>query len=155
MIALIVATITGAALVTGLLFAFSNFVMNALADVSSENGAEVMQRINVRIINPVFFLLFFGTPALCLIVVVQSFVGPAENFNLQLIIGAGSYLVGPFGITVMFNVPLNNRLAAVDKSNESEWQDYQTKWQRWNHLRTCIGIISIILLASGLSSANV
>lgn len=149
---IIIATITGAALVTGLLFAFSNFVMKALADVSSNNGMEVMQRINERIINPVFFLLFFGTPILCLIVGVKSAMTLEGSSNYFLIAGAALYLVGPFGVTLMFNVPLNNRLAETKTNGaEQQWNDYQVRWQRWNHLRTCIGVLSIILLSAGLA----
>ena len=155
MISVVVAMITGAALVTGLLFAFSNFVMAALADVSTENAVEVMQRINVRIINPVFFLLFVGTPVLCLIVVIQTFLNAGENLNLWLPVGATLYLSGPLGITLMFNVPLNDRLAKIEKSNANEWEVYQAKWQGWNHLRTYIGIVSIVLMAVGLSTMKV
>lgn len=155
MISVVVAMITGAALVTGLLFAFSNFVMAALADVSTENAVEVMQRINVRIINPVFFFLFVGTPVLCLIVVIQTFLNAGENLNLWLPVGATLYLIGPLGITLMFNVPLNDRLAKIEKSNANEWEVYQAKWQGWNHLRTYIGIVSIVLMAVGLSTMKV
>ena len=149
---LIIATITGAALVTGLLFAFSNFVMRALADVPSDNGMEVMQRINVRIINPVFFLLFFGTPILCLIVGVNSALTLDGSGDYLLIAGSVLYLLGPFGVTLLFNVPLNNRLAETKTTDaEQEWNDYQVRWQRWNHLRTYIGVVSIILLSAGLA----
>ena len=69
-----------------------------------------------------------------------------------LIAGAALYLLGPFGVTLMFNVPLNNRLAETDTTNaEQEWIDYQVRWQRWNHLRTYIGVLSIILLSAGLA----
>ena len=152
MIYLIVATITGAALVTGLLFAFSNFVMKALADVSDSSGMEVMQRINERIINPIFFVLFFGTPLLCLIVAITSVLNLIHYSSYLVVVGSVLYLIGPFGITLLFNVPLNNRLAETKDSNaEKEWRDYQIRWQRWNHLRTYIGILSIIILSFGLA----
>lgn len=37
----------GAALMGGLLFAFSNFIMRALSQLTADLGVEVMQRINV------------------------------------------------------------------------------------------------------------
>jgi uncharacterized membrane protein len=53
----------------------------------------------------------------------------------------------------MFNVPLNNRLAKAELSIADEiWVNYQVRWQHWNHIRTYIGILSIILLAIGLGN---
>ena len=150
---IIVASITGSGLVTGLLFAFSNFVMRALADLPSDKGMFAMQRINETILNPVFMLLFFGTPILCLVIAVNSGLNINEPGSLFLLIGALAYVIGPFGITVLFNVPLNNLLARADVSNADEiWSMYQTKWQWWNHIRTYTGVASILFLAMGLGS---
>ena len=75
--------------------------------------------------------------------------------SVALLIGSILYLVGPFGITMMFNVPLNNRLAeAAAEDANTTWPEYQIRWQRWNHLRTYIGVLAIILLAAGLSRLN-
>lgn len=143
---IIVAAITGAGIITGLLFAFSNFVMRALADLPSEKSMFVMQRINEKIINPVFLLFFMGTPLLCLLIIINS-------NSLILFIGAIAYLIGPFGITVLFNVPLNNKLAREELSDcDHKWSVYQKKWQYWNHIRTYIGLLSVILLALGFGN---
>ena len=148
---IIVASISGAGLVTGLLFAFSNFVMKALADLPSDKGMFAMQRINETIINPIFMLFFLGTPILCLAIVVNSGLKINEPGSLFLLAGSLAYLIGPFGITVLFNVPLNNLLASADVSDSSEiWPMYQKKWQRWNHVRTYIGLASVVLMATGL-----
>lgn len=153
---IIVVSIAGAGLVTGLLFAFSNFVMRALADLPSDDGMFVMQRINETIINPMFLVLFLGTPVLCLIVAVNSGLNMNEVGSLYLLVGALAYLIGPFGITVLFNIPLNNLLARTDVSNSSEiWPMYQKKWQWWNHIRTYIGMASILLMAMGLGCKDV
>ena len=152
---IIVASISGAGLVTGLLFAFSNFVMRALADLPSDKGMFAMQRINETIINPIFLVLFLGTPILCSVIAVNSGQNINEPGSLFLLIGALAYLIGPFGITVLFNVPLNNLLAHADRSNADEiWPMYQKKWQWWNHIRTYIGVGSIVFLAMGLGSVE-
>ncbi len=44
----------GSALVGGVFFAFSSFVMKALARVPSPEGIAAMQSINVVVINPSF-----------------------------------------------------------------------------------------------------
>ncbi len=150
---IIVAAISGAGLITGLLFAFSNFVMRALADLPPDKGMFAMQRINKTIVNPIFLLLFLGTPLLCLLIAVQSVTRMGEPGSLSLLIGALAYLTGPFGITMRFNVPLNNLLAGADASKSDEiWPMYQKKWQRWNHIRTYIGVASVVFLSIGLAS---
>jgi uncharacterized membrane protein len=150
---IIVTSVSGAGLVTGLLFAFSNFVMRALADLPSDKGMFAMQRINETIINPVFLVLFLGTPIFCSVIAVNSGLNINEPGSTFLLVGALAYLIGPFGITVLFNVPLNNLLARTGVSDSEDiWPMYQKKWQRWNHIRTYIGVASVVFMAMGLGS---
>ncbi|MGB5474711.1 MAG: anthrone oxygenase family protein [Gammaproteobacteria bacterium] len=147
--------ITGAAIITGLLFAFSNFVMRALADLPNDKGMFAMQRVNERILNPVFLILFLGTPTLCALIAFKSAQQLDSSGSLLLFIGALAYFIGPFGITVLFNVPLNNKLAEAEQSVADDvWPVYQKKWLYWNHFRTCIGVVSIVLLAAGLGTGE-
>jgi len=151
---LIVAAIAGAGMVTGLLFAFSNFTMRALAELPPEHGIFAMQQINEKIINPLFLLFFMGTPPLCVLIAIHSLLHLSDRQSVLLLIGSIGYLLGPFGITALRNVPLNNRLAEVKPTEgEREWRDYQVTWQRWNHIRTYIGLFSIIFLCLGLARA--
>jgi uncharacterized membrane protein len=64
--------VVGSGLMAGLLFAFSNFVMQTLRELPAEHGQQAMQRINVRIINPVFLLVFIGTAVACALVAIHS-----------------------------------------------------------------------------------
>ena len=152
---IIVASISGAGLVTGLLFAFSNFVMRALADLPSDKGMFAMQRINETIINPIFLMLFLGTPILCSVIAANSGLNTNDPGALFLLVGAFAYLIGPFGITVLFNVPLNNLLARADVSDADEiWPMYQKRWQWWTHIRTYIGVASVVFMAMGLGNID-
>ncbi|MGD9741821.1 MAG: hypothetical protein AB7V53_04220, partial [Dongiaceae bacterium] len=45
----------GAGLIAGLFFAFSSFVMAALARLPADQGVAAMQSINTAVLNPVFF----------------------------------------------------------------------------------------------------
>ena len=129
MTSIIVMAITGAGVVTGLLFAFSNFVMRALADLPNDKGMFAMQRVNEKILNPVFLILFLGTPILCVLIAFKSALQLGSSGSLFLLIGALAYIIGPFGITALFNVPLNNKLAEVDLSGADEiWPIYQKQW---------------------------
>ncbi len=149
----VVASIVGGGLVTGLLFAFSNFVMRALAQLPNEQGMFAMQRINETIINPIFLGLFLGTPVLCAVVAVQSATVLNEPGRLYLLIGSIAYLIGPLGITMLFNVPLNNLLARSDCTQADDiWPRYQSRWQRWNHIRTYVGVASTAFMTVGLSN---
>ena len=148
---LVIAAVAGAAMVTGLLFAFSNFVMRALAELHPEHGMFAMQQINEKIINPLFLLFFLGTPLLCVIIAIYSLFHLNDPNGILLLAGSISYIIGPFGITVRCNVPLNDKLAEVRPAEGADvWGEYQVKWQRWNHIRTYIGLASIIFLCVGL-----
>ncbi len=145
---LVVASLVGAGVVTGLLFAFSNFVLAALAELPHEHALFAMQRVNERIINPLFLLLFLGTPLACLGIIATSGSGGAAQ--LPLVIGALLYLAGPLGVTVLRNVPLNNRLAgATAEDAATAWPDYVRRWQFWNHVRSYMGIAALALLGCG------
>ena len=69
-----------------------------------------MQRINDMIVNPIFLLLFLGTPALCSVIAIDSALMLNEPGRVWLLAGALAYLIGPFGITLLFNVPLNQSI---------------------------------------------
>lgn len=146
-----VGAITGAGVVTGLLFAFSNFVMQALAKLPNEQGMHAMQEINEKIINPIFVAFFLGTPLLCAVIGVYALMNLDMAGSTFSLCGSILYLVGPFGITMLFNVPLNNQLAKAGVPDaDVVWPNYRVRWQRWNHTRTYVGIVSIVLLAFGL-----
>lgn len=59
-------TLLGSALIGGVFFAFSSFVMKALARVPSSEGIATMQSINVFVINRSFLGAFTGTAMLSL-----------------------------------------------------------------------------------------
>ena len=65
--ALTLVSALGCGLVAGVLFAFSSFVMNALARLPAAQGIAAMQSINVVVINPLFITAFLGTDAACVI----------------------------------------------------------------------------------------
>jgi uncharacterized membrane protein len=54
-------TALGCGLVGGVFFAFSTFVMRALARLQPKEGIAAMQSINITVINPWFMTALFGT----------------------------------------------------------------------------------------------
>ncbi len=143
--------LVGGGLITGLLFAFSLVVMRALLELPPEEGMSTMQRINVLIVRPLFLLPFLGTALLCVVLAVGALWQGGAG-SIALAGGALAYLLGPLGVTMAFNVPLNNRLARVDlREAQLLWPRYVNDWLRWNHVRTALGAVSIALLAWGLA----
>ena len=129
----------GSGLVAGILFAFSNFIMKALARVPPAQGIAAMQSINVLVLNRWFFVVFFGTAVCCLALAISSFARwqkPGVNY---LLVGSLLYLIGTILVTIACNVPLNDALAAVDPSSADAgrvWTNYLKNWTMWNHVRT-------------------
>jgi uncharacterized membrane protein len=133
----------GAALVAGIFFAFSAFVMTALGRLPAEGGIAAMQSINVVVLNPVFFTVFFGTAAVALVLTIAALIRWSEPGAHYLLAGALLYLVGTIFVTMVFNVPLNNRLASVKASSPqgaSVWKHYLSSWTSWNHVRTAASL---------------
>jgi uncharacterized membrane protein len=64
----VVSTLLGSAIIAGVFFAFSNFVMPALGRLPAVEGIVSMQAINVVVINPLFMAVFAGTAVLSLLV---------------------------------------------------------------------------------------
>jgi uncharacterized membrane protein/ketosteroid isomerase-like protein len=146
-------TALGSALVAGIFFAFSNFVMKALARVPRPQGIAAMQSINVVVLNRWFLALFFGTALCCLTLSVLSFVrwrGPGAAYLLA---GSLLYLVGTIVVTIACNVPLNDALAAVDSSSADAgpvWTNYLKNWVSWNHVRTIAALAAAVTFTFGL-----
>jgi uncharacterized membrane protein len=104
------------------------------------------QAINVRVLNPLFFALFFGTAAASALLIFFSIQEPLR------LLGAALYLVGSFGVTVVFNVPRNNALARLEPANSvSAWRRYVQEWTWWNHVRTVAAVAAAALLTLELS----
>jgi uncharacterized membrane protein len=126
----------GSGMMAGLFFAFSAFIMQALGKRPAPVGIAAMQSINETILNPIFFLLFFGTGLIGFALVVFAGGDPSSHWRQA---GGSLYFFGSIAITMVFNVPLNNRLAkaAPDSAEGAKlWAHYLKVWTRWNHVRT-------------------
>ncbi len=141
--------VLGSGLMAGLFSSFSNFIMKALAKIPPASGIAAMQSINIVIVRPAFLLVFFGTGVLSLVAVVLGWQELNSMGRLFSSMGAGIYILGSLGVTMAFNVPLNNRLAVIEpgsKEGEKMWQIYLVKWVRWNHVRSLATILSTLCL---------
>ena len=134
----------GSGLMAGLFFIFSNTIMRALSELPPVAGMQAMQRINVVIINPLFLSAFLGTGAVCVVVAALAALAPGAQGHAWLLASSICYLVGNVGVTMVFNVPLNNGLDRMTAEAASEaWPAYVIAWLRWNHVRTVTGMLAV------------
>jgi uncharacterized membrane protein len=156
LMALTFGTALGCGLIAGVFFAFSTFVMKALVRLPVPQGIAAMQSINVVAVTPLFMTPLFGTAAACLLLTVLTGLPglpgqqPAAGYVLA---GSLSYLVGTVAVTIVFNVPQNERLAAVNPASAEGarlWTDYVRNWTAWNHVRTIAALIAAAFITTAL-----
>ncbi|TPJ38417.1 DUF1772 domain-containing protein [Mesorhizobium sp. B2-5-13] len=136
----------GAGVVGGVFFAFSNFVMPAFARLPAAGGIAAMNSINVTVITPMFMTALFGTGLVCIVLIAGALIGWNQPGSFWLLAGALIYLVGNPIVTMVFNVPLNDALAAVDPASSNGaavWTSFLRNWVMWNHVRTVTAIVAM------------
>jgi uncharacterized membrane protein len=146
--------VLGCGLMAGLFFAFSTSVMPGLRRLSPADGAAAMQQMNRTILNPLFYAVFLGTALVCLLLVVAAPFGGRAG-TAWIVIGALLYLVGSIGLTMVVNVPMNNRLDAADPTSDEGariWAGFLSRWTPWNHVRALACTAATAALTIGLWS---
>ena len=145
---LVIFVIVAGAMSAGLTFIFSNTIMPALERQGPDAGAAAMVAINEIILNPLFFVIFIASALVAAVAGVLALVDGHPSAAL-IAAGAALYVVGMFGITAGFNVPLNDQLAAVTLGTEEArilWAHYLDRWTFWNTVRTVAGAAAALLL---------
>jgi uncharacterized membrane protein len=143
----------GAGLTAGIFYAFSTFVMAGLGRIAPEQGIAAMNSINVTVINPWFMAVFLGTPVLSVILIIMALFKWSEPGSLLIIAASLIYIVGSFLVTMIFNVPLNDALAAAAPSSSEGaalWARYLKEWTWWNHVRTALPLAAMVLFIIAL-----
>ena len=137
------------ALLGGVYFAFSAFIMRALAETGAA-GVAAMNAINRVIQRSLFMPLFIGSTLASLALAVIGLFELPMLRGVCLIAGGLLYVAGMFAVTMFCNVPLNNALAEVTadtRAGTAIWKDYLRRWTRWNHVRTvsCLGAAALFI----------
>jgi len=136
----------GCGLMAGLYFAFSTFIMSALDRLGAAAAAAAMNAINAVILRSAFVPLFFGTSVAALALIIAGLLRGSDPDVSVMVAGGTIYLVGMLGVTILFNVPLNDRLARAP----SDWPAYRRAWSRWNHVRTLASTLAAVLFVVAL-----
>ncbi len=134
----------GSCLVSGVLLAFSSFVMSGLARIPAGAGIAAMQSINITVVNPLFMSLFMGMGAVSFGVLFMGF----RSHGLEISVGnmgAVVYLIVVLGVTLVVNVPMNDALAGIDPATGAGteyWRNYVAIWTTWNHVRCAAALVA-------------
>ena len=147
------ATALGCAMMAGVFFAFSAFVMKPLARLPAEQGVAAMQAINVAVVTFAFMAALFGTAVACGALAVWALFAWGERFGPYLLAGGALYLIGTILLTIAYHVPRNEALATVEPLGadaEGQWRRYLSGWTAWNHVRAAATLSAAAVLTIAL-----
>lgn len=142
-----------AALMAGVFQSFSDFVMRGLFSTPTDGGLVSMQRINVTVMRSWFLASFVVLVPVSIGLALYALTMTQGAAALAIVLAGVIYIAGCFGVTMLGNVPMNNRLAALTPglaSSDAYWQHYAQVWTRFNHARmaACIAVAGCYLYAA-------
>ncbi|WP_428977453.1 DUF1772 domain-containing protein [Pseudohoeflea suaedae] len=138
----------GTGLMAGVYFTFSGFVMASLARLPDDRAAAAVNTINDVILRSPFMPLFIGTTLAAAVIAILALSRWNEPGSAILAGGGAIYVVGMFGVTATFNVPLNNRLIT---EAATLWPAYLDTWTNWNHVRTFASLLAAAAFTYGIA----
>lgn len=148
------ATIIIIGLSGGFFYAWQVSVIPGTLKISDASYLETMKSINKEILNPFFFVIFFGA---LLLAILDTGVHLFNSWSLAALwvsLSAISYAIA-FGITAFGNVPLNNALEALQLSELSVMElkdfrnNYEVTWNKYHLYRTWASVMAFIFIILG------
>ena len=127
------------AIVAGVFLAFSDFIMRALISANPIGAIESMQEINVTVLRSVFLTTFFALVPATIGLSIVSVLKTGGGVTSLVVAGTAIYLLTVILVTIVGNVPMNNKLANMQPNSPdtiSYWRRYGLGWTRLNHIRT-------------------
>jgi uncharacterized membrane protein len=147
----------GAALIAGVFFAFSTFVMTALGRRPPAESIAAMQEINIVVVRSGFIAVFLATAVTAAALAVFALLRWDDPRAVYWLAGALLYVVGTFVLTIVCNVPLNDELAVVDPASTdgaAVWSRYLSQWTWWNSVRTGASLAATAAFVLALRSPS-
>lgn len=136
------------AIVGGVFSAFSEFIMAALRRAVPSAGIEAMQQINRTVLKTQFVAGVLSIAPLSILLAaygIWAFNGAAL---LALLLAPAIYVPTVFLMTMVGNVPMNNKLDRLDHTSKEAadyWPIYGKIWTRFNHVRSIGSILTAAL----------
>ncbi len=135
----------------GLCFTWSNSITPGIGKLNDLGYLMSFQQMNRAILNPFFFIVFFG-PFILGMYNLYVFINAPKTIIWLLIAALAIYFFGVLLVTIFGNVPLNEILDKTEltSANSIELKNlrsvFETKWNRLHLVRTISSIISFIIL---------
>ncbi len=136
------------AIIGGVFWAFSEFIMKALTRAQPAAGIEAMQQINKTVIGTQFVAGILLIPVLSIGLAVHAWGSVSGLPLFAILLAALVFVTSVFFMTLAGNVPMNNRLAALDHTTEegtAYWALYGRRWTRLNHIRSLGGVLTAVI----------
>ncbi|NNC42303.1 MAG: DUF1772 domain-containing protein [Acidimicrobiia bacterium] len=142
------------ALVTGLLFGFVVVAMpgiGTLPDRDFLRGFRVMDRV-IQDGHPLFMAAWIGSVLAVVATAVLGVLQLEGSERVLAVAAAAVYLLGVQLPTAAINIPMNNKLQSLeleamdDAAMSSARLDFEERWNRWNTIRTGLGVVTTVLL---------
>lgn len=152
-LALIIATLL-CSLVAGFLFAFAVVVMAGIRKLSDREFIRAFQAMDgvIQDNQPIFVAVWLGS-VIALIAAATLGVGQMDaTGHWLLVVATAAYLAGVQLPTFTVNIPLNNRLQALDVDAMDEpaiqaaREAFEGRWNRSNTIRTVVSCLVSLLL---------
>jgi uncharacterized membrane protein len=153
-----VLAVLGSGLIGGVFLGFAAFLLKAISRLPVPQGIAAMQSITTAIKNSLFLVLFFTTAALAVLLALAAPFNWSKSGSGYLLFGSLLFLSFPFGVTLLKNLPLNNRLATVKPESAegaSYWENFRVSWALWNHLRWVGALAAMAFLLLALFKSSV
>jgi uncharacterized membrane protein len=109
-------------------WAFSDFIMKALVRAEPAAGIEAMQQINKTVIGTQFVAGILLIPVLSIGLAVYAWGSMTGLPLFALLLAAVVFVPSVFLMTLAGNVPMNNRLAALDPTSEEGAAYWEALW---------------------------
>ena len=140
------------ALSAGLFYSWKISVIPGLKNISDRSYLETMQSINRAILNPEFYIIFFGAILFLILSAYFQFKVSIGTPFWLIITTIVFYGIGTIGVTAFGNVPMNESLDLVNltKLNIDELKltrlSYEGKWNQFNTIRTIFSVLSFVTI---------
>ncbi|MEO7351494.1 MAG: anthrone oxygenase family protein [Marmoricola sp.] len=146
-ISLVLALLT-TGLMSGVYLAFSISVLPGLGRTDDVTFVAAMREMNRAILNPVFGIVFGGPLVLDVLAVATRL---PDQTGIGWSVTALVLYVVTLAVTAVVNVPLNDRLDSTEPADAAR-TGFETRWVRWNVVRTLVCTASFAALAVALLS---
>jgi uncharacterized membrane protein len=150
-IALAILAAAGVAAMAGLFLTWSNALMRGLDRADPAVAVPAMNAANEAIKNPLFGLIFAGTPLVLAGATSVTFLAGDRPAGILLACALLVYVVCILGVTAAINLPLNAELlASAPECSEHAWNAFAPRWIAANAVRTIGGFVSLGFALSAL-----